>query len=64
MESDSDRKKVQLCEELYLLYFNRTLLEKGLISEVEYRLMDAQIRSRSSHKKSANKSVIKDREFS
>lgn len=64
MESDSDRKKVQLCEELYLLYFNRTLLEKGLISEVEYRLMDAQIRSRSSHKKSAKKATIKDRDFS
>lgn len=53
MDNESERKRVALAEELYLLYFNRTLLNQGIISEMDYRLMDAKIRSRASSKTSS-----------
>lgn len=37
--------KAQAARQLWLLYFNRTLLEKGIISEKEYRQMKVKIQS-------------------
>lgn len=40
--------KQQVAKELWLLYYNRTLLERKVITEQEYRRMNLLIRSRTS----------------
>lgn len=37
--------KEQLARQIWLLYFNRTLLERGIITEKEYNQMKVKIQS-------------------
>lgn len=43
--------KSQAARQIWLLYFNRTLLEKGLITEREHSLMKLKIQSQTADKK-------------
>lgn len=36
----------QAARQIWMMYFNRTLLERGVITEKEYNLMRAKIQSR------------------
>ena len=40
-----ERAKEQAARQIWLLYFNRTLLEKGVITEKEYNQMKTKIQS-------------------
>lgn len=43
--------KNQAARQIWLLYFNRTLLEKGVITEREHNLMKVKIQSQTADKK-------------
>ena len=49
----AEQRRKQLAEELWLGYFNRTLLERGVISQAEHNRMVAMIANRSSQRKRA-----------
>lgn len=44
----NEEKRKAMAEQIWLEYFNRTLLEKGLITEAEYHNMSNYIRNRKS----------------
>ena len=43
---EDEAKKRRVVEKMWLNYFNNSLLEKGLITEYQYRKMKLQINSR------------------
>ena len=43
---ENEAKKRYVIEKMWLNYFNNSLLEKGLITEAQYRKMKTQINSR------------------
>ncbi|MEF9925825.1 MAG: hypothetical protein RR757_04740, partial [Raoultibacter sp.] len=45
-EMTNEEKRKAMAEQIWLEYFNRTLLEKGLITEAEYHNMSNYIRNR------------------
>lgn len=45
-EQSNEYRRKKLAEELWLNYFNQSLLEQGLISQAEYNRMTALIASR------------------
>ena len=48
-----EQRRKKMAEELWLNYFNRTLLERGVISQAEHNRMVALIANRSSQRKSS-----------
>jgi len=45
-EQSLEEQRIKLAEELWLNYFNRVLLEQGIITQAEYNRMTALIASR------------------
>ena len=49
-EQALEEQRIKLAEELWLTYFNRVLLEQGIITPAEHNRMTALIATRSSQK--------------
>ena len=49
-EQALEEQRIKLAEELWLTYFNRVLLEQGIITQSEHNRMTALIAARSSQK--------------
>ena len=49
-DTSAEQRRKRMAEEIWLNYFNRMLLERGVISQVEYNRMVALIANRSPRK--------------
>ena len=58
-EQALEEQRIKLAEELWLAYFNRILLEQGIITPAEHNRMTALIATRSSQKTQHRKNEIR-----